>query len=133
MKHIVIAHSGKEIKMDRLLLKNRRGGVERICHYGHQDCTCYDCIDRTKCNADIFEKLAVYEELGKTPEELRKIMLRHRVLEFNTAIAKLEKDGYRSGGWDEKLNKTAIVKDGLRPNETKIVGWIDMDGNIEWL
>lgn len=84
-------------------------------------------------NDDIFERLVKYEQLGKTPEELRKIMLRCRTLEFNRTIAQLEKDGYRSGGWDEKLNKTAIVKDGLRPDETKIVGWVDMDGKIEWL
>lgn len=119
--------------MDRLLLKHHRGGVERICHYGHLDNTCYGCIDKTKCNADIFERLADYEQLGKTPEELRRILVRYRVLEFNTTMAKLEKDGYRSGGWDEKLNKTAVVKGGLRPEETKIVGWVDTDGNIEWL
>lgn len=49
--------------MGRLL---RRSGdcIERVCHYGHEN-RCYDCADRTKCNADIFDRLAHYEDLAE--------------------------------------------------------------------
>ena len=49
--------------MERLL---RRNGdqIERVCHYGHEN-KCYDCADRTKCNADIFDRLAYYEDLAE--------------------------------------------------------------------
>ena len=56
--------------MERLL---RRDGdrIERICHYGHKDKMCYGCIDRTKCNADIFASLAAYEDTDLPPEICR--------------------------------------------------------------
>lgn len=79
-----------------------------------------------------FYRLAEYEDLGYTPEDLHKILLRFKVLSFNAKMAELEKQGYRSGGWDEKTNKTAIVKLGEHEYENRIVGYIDKDLNIEW-
>ena len=82
---------------------------------------------------DVFYRLAEYEDLGKTPEELHQILIRYRPLAFNAKMKELEKSGLRSGGWDEKTDKTAIVRPGKTENENKIVGYIDRDLNIEWL
>lgn len=55
--------------------------VSRVCHYPrnleHSNVPCYNCADRTKCNADIFERLAQYEDSGYKPDDL----LRYRALE----------------------------------------------------
>lgn len=32
---------------------------------------CYNCVDRAKCNADLFEQLAQYEDTDMTPEEVQ--------------------------------------------------------------
>jgi len=48
--------------------------VSRECHYPrneeYSNVPCYNCVDRTKCNADIFERLAQYEDSGYKPEDL---------------------------------------------------------------
>ena len=44
------------------LTKRIGGGIDRVCHYGHAG-KCYGCADRTKCNANIFDRLAHYEDL----------------------------------------------------------------------
>ena len=59
--------------MERLLYRHEIGGIHRICHHpAHRegDAPCYNCPSRAKCNAAIYTKLADYEELGYTPEEL---------------------------------------------------------------
>lgn len=56
------------------LRRNRQGGIERICHYHNSDQEnrhlCYGCPNRPKCNADIYEQLAQYEDSGLSPERL---------------------------------------------------------------
>lgn len=48
--------------MDRLT-KRISGGIKRVCRYGYaDDKLCYGCVKRTQCNADIFERLAQYED-----------------------------------------------------------------------
>lgn len=48
--------------------------VSRVCHYPrneeYSNVPCYNCVDRTKCNADVFERLAQYEDSGYKPEDL---------------------------------------------------------------
>ena len=57
------------LKLDRLTERNEFG-IDRVCYYPKkmQNMTCYSCLDRTKCNADIFERLAEYEDTGLSPE-----------------------------------------------------------------
>lgn len=55
--------------MDRLTMRDANGFVERVCQYGNDDCILCDC--RTKCNHDIFNRLAAYEDTGLSPEEVR--------------------------------------------------------------
>lgn len=81
----------------------------------------------------VFYKLAEYEDLGKTPEEIRQILIRYRTLAFNTKMKELEQYGLRSGGWDEKTDKTAIVLPGKQEHENKIVGYMNRDLEIEWV
>lgn len=57
-------------------------------------------------------------------EHMRKICEHQRA--FLAKMKELEAQGYYSGGWDKKTDKTAISKDG------KIVGYMDRDLNIEW-
>lgn len=61
-----------EIIEDWRLLKRTEFGVERVCHYlanqEQSNVPCYNCIDRTRCNADIFERLVRYEDTGLTPD-----------------------------------------------------------------
>ena len=59
---------------DWRLLRRTRYGIERVCHYPQNqeygNVPCYNCADRTKCNADIFERLCRYEEIyGPLPED----------------------------------------------------------------
>lgn len=59
--------------IDRLLGKDGEC-VYRICHYPENqvgNAPCYGCADRAKCNHDIFERLAAYEESGLSPEEIK--------------------------------------------------------------
>ena len=53
--------------MDRLT-KRDEFGISRVCHYPDRDGDkllynpCYGYTHRTKCNADIFERLAQYDD-----------------------------------------------------------------------
>lgn len=49
------------------LLKRTDFGIDRVCHYQGKN-KCYNCYDRAKCNADIFERLAQYEDTEMPPE-----------------------------------------------------------------
>lgn len=65
------------LKLDRLTVRNENGGIDRVCHYPKmiQNMSCFSCFDRAKCNADIFERLAQYEDTGLPPaavEEYKK-------------------------------------------------------------
>ena len=66
-------------------------------------------------------------------DEFRLGFIREHQRAFNEKMAGLEKQGFRSGGWDEKTDKTAIVKVGDREIDNVIVGYMDRDLNIEWL
>ena len=51
-------------------------GVGRVCRYYAKDrgeILCYGCVQRTRCNADLIERLARYEDTGLLPEEILKI------------------------------------------------------------
>lgn len=62
---------------DWRLTRRDQYGVSRECHYPknqeYGNTPCYNCVDRTKCNADIFERLARYEDTGLLPEEILKM------------------------------------------------------------
>lgn len=104
--------------MERLTIRNTDGSVSQPTHSTFEK---------------VFIRLAEYEDLGKTPEELRQILIRYRTLAFNAKMKELEQYGLRSGGWDEKTDKTAIVLPGKNEYENKIVGYMDRDLNIEWV
>lgn len=59
--------------MDRLT-KRDEFGISRVCHYPDRDGDkllynqCYGCTHRAKCNADIFERLAQYEDAAEEAE-----------------------------------------------------------------
>ena len=63
-------------------------------------------------------------------ERMRKI--RAHMSGYLNRMAELEKQGYRSGGWDEKTDLTAIVKIGETSRDNKIVGYMDRNLNINW-
>ena len=62
---------------DWRLTRRDQYGVQRECHYPRNreygNVFCTNCVDRTKCNADIFERLAQYEDTGLLPEEILKM------------------------------------------------------------
>lgn len=62
---------------DWRLTRRDKYGVQRECHYPRNreygNVFCTNCVDRTKCNADIFERLAQYEDTGLLPEEILKM------------------------------------------------------------
>lgn len=66
------------------------------------------------------------------PDAFRLDFIREHQRAFNEKMAELEKQGLRSGGWDEETDRTAIVKLGKYDLENRIVGYIDRDLNIEW-
>lgn len=66
------------------------------------------------------------------PDDFSLEFIRGRMLAFNEKMAELENQGFRSGGWDEKTDKTAIVKVGKTWNDNRIVGYMDRELNIEW-
>lgn len=50
-------------------------GIGRVCGYYAKETeisetACYGCIYRARCNADIFSRLAQYEDTGLLPEEI---------------------------------------------------------------
>lgn len=57
---------------DWKLLKRTDYGIERVCHYPKNqewsNAPCYNCCDRARCNADIFERLAKYEDTEMPPD-----------------------------------------------------------------
>lgn len=76
--------------------KLRRVGdcLQRVCHYprnqAYSNVPCYNCIDRTKCNADIFEALATYEATDFRPEDL--VALKAALAKRNLTIEELITD-----------------------------------------
>lgn len=73
--------------------KLRRVGdcLQRVCHYprnqAYSNAPCYNCVDRTKCNADIFEALATYEATDFRPEDL--VALKAALAKHNLTIEEL--------------------------------------------
>ncbi len=104
--------------MERLTIRNSDGSVSQ---------------PTTTTVEEVFYRLAEYEDLRKTPEELRQILISYEILTFNSKMEELKKYGLRSGGWDAKTDKTAIVLPGKVEYENKIVGYMDRDLNIEWV
>lgn len=51
-------------------------GIERVCHYGkdRSEVGCYGCVERTKCNHDLFQRLALYEDTGLSPERVEALI-----------------------------------------------------------
>lgn len=66
------------------------------------------------------------------PKEFARDFIKGYMRAFNEKMAELEKQGFRSGGWDEKTDKTAIVRPGKREIDNAIVGYMDRNLNIEW-
>ena len=66
------------------------------------------------------------------PDEFRLEFIREHQRTFNENMQELGKKGFRSGGWDEKTDKTAIVMVGKTEHENRIVGYMDRELNIEW-
>ena len=67
-----VRRSEFDIIEDWRLLKRTKFGVDRVCHYPKNqewgNVPCYNCVDRAKCNHDIFERLAQYEDTGLMPD-----------------------------------------------------------------
>lgn len=58
------------------LTKRGDGFVERNCQYPQNlqgEMPCFNCIDRTKCNADLILRLAEYEDAELTPEQINEL------------------------------------------------------------
>lgn len=59
--------------MDRLT-KRDEFGISRVCHYPDRDGDallygyCCGCTNRTRCNSDIMERLAMYEDIAEKAE-----------------------------------------------------------------
>lgn len=64
------------------------------------------------------------------PDEFRIAFIREHQRAFLEKMVDLERKGFRSGGWDEKIDKTAIVRPGEREIDNAIVGYMDRDLNI---
>lgn len=68
------------------------GGIVRVCHYPrnqeYSNVPCYGCADRTKCNADIFETLAQYEDSDLKPDDVAQL----KTLQTKLAAAGLTLD-----------------------------------------
>ena len=64
-----------EVVRDWRLTQRIPKRVVRVCHYPtnqeYSNVPCYGCVDRTKCSADILERLAQYEDTGLTPDEIK--------------------------------------------------------------
>lgn len=74
--------------MGSLLKRDEHGFVvERECNYPDKDGDkvlynqCNGCTNINKCTADIFERLAKYEESGLEPETVKAIASRNTVVE----------------------------------------------------
>jgi len=70
-EHMVRArHSALTIIEDWRKTRRNELGIERVCHYPKNqewsNVPCYNCVDLTRCNADIYERLAQYEDTGLT-------------------------------------------------------------------
>lgn len=64
----------------RLLYRNEISGIHRICNYTKNregNVPCFNCVNKSKCTADILLKLTAYEELGYSPEELALLIETH--------------------------------------------------------
>lgn len=63
--------------MDRLTkrIASGVGGVKRLCQYYYEGTVdCNSCAMRETCDADIVDRLADYEDLGLTPEQLDRLL-----------------------------------------------------------
>lgn len=70
------------MKLDRLTERTEYG-IDRVCHYQYkpQNMSCFSCNRRACCNADIFERLAQYEDTGLPPEAV----MEYKTFEDNLA------------------------------------------------
>lgn len=59
-------YNPSSLSVNARLTKRIPDGIVRNCPYEKEDKMCYGCPDRTKCNANIFEKLASYEDMDDT-------------------------------------------------------------------
>lgn len=90
--------------------------VSRVCHYPkneeYSNVPCYNCVDRTKCNADIFERLAQYEDSGFKPEDLYKYrQLENELVEASeTTLLELH-EWLKSKKAAKQKKEVLIVKD----------------------
>lgn len=77
----IIAPEGRQYRRDAFVVKDtwkklRRveGGIQRVCHHPQNEewsnAPCYNCVDRGRCNAELFERLAAYEDTDMLPERI---------------------------------------------------------------
>lgn len=62
----------------------------------------------------------------------RMIKIKAREAAFNGKMRELNAQGFCSGGWDPKTDKTAIVDTRIPECEFRIAGYMDRDLNIAW-
>lgn len=73
--------------MANLLKRNSQGGIDRVCRHPDVDQgkvlagECLGCTNRTRCNAEIFERLAQYEESGLEPDLVKEMAKRNTIVE----------------------------------------------------
>jgi len=118
--------------IDRLL-KRTKYGIERVCHYPESRCgtaPCYNCPARTKCNADLFERLAEYEDKAVLADkahdvcraaiehygaEPQKLMVMEEMSELQKELCK------NSRGKDNRLNIAEEIADVLIMLEQMVI------------
>lgn len=53
------------------------GRIARVCHYPRNEersnVPCYNCVDRAKCDHDIYNALWLYEASGLSPEDVNEV------------------------------------------------------------
>lgn len=95
--------------MPNLLKVNEDGEITRVCNYPDRDGKkllyndCWNCTHRTKCNSDIVERLAAYENTGLEPD----IVAEYRKFEdelvrsgytFGKVLLLIERDKFQKYG-----------------------------------
>lgn len=77
-------------------LRRTQYGLQRVCHHPKNEewsnFPCYNCVERTKCNAELFDQLAAYEDTDLTPEQVAKYKaFGEKLIGWGVSLAEAEK------------------------------------------
>ena len=87
-------------------LRQISGGLQRVCHHPQNEewsnAPCYGCVDRGRCNAELFEQLAAYERTNLRPDQ----------------VADYKAFGNKLTGWGISLDTAQkIIENAIRSGE----------------